>query len=309
MRAIIAGGTGFIGRALCAELLENGWEVVILSRKPSRVGELFDGGVIGMDWDGGGHWDSVMGKDTVVVNLAGENIAGRWTEARKRRILESRLMAGQRLVDVISQVSVKPRAFVQASAVGYYGPHKSTPQNEECPPGTGFLADVTRQWEASTRTVGDMGVRRVVIRTGVVLGQGGALAKMLPLFRLFLGGPTGHGHQGMSWIHLADEAGAIRFLMENEEERGAYNLVAPAPCDNNRFAHTLGRVLGRPSWLRVPAAALRTLFGQMADEVLLTGQFALPEALQRAGYQFRFPDLEGALRDILSRDASGGPRG
>lgn len=290
-------------------MLENGWEVVILSRTPSRVGALFSGGVIGMDWDGGGHWDSLMGEDTVVVNLAGENIAGRWTATRKRRILESRLRAGQRLVDVIAALGTKPRAFVQASAVGYYGPHKSTPQNEECPPGAGFLADVARQWEASTRAVEDMGVRRVIIRTGVVLGQGGALAKMLPPFRLFLGGPTGHGHQGMSWIHLADEVGAIRFLMEHDEECGPYNLVAPTPCDNNRFAHTLGRVLRRPSWLRVPPAALRGLFGQMADEVLLTGQFVLPEALQRAGYQFRFPDLEEALRDIVSGDASGGPRG
>lgn len=299
MRALIAGGTGFIGRALCAELLENNWEVIILSRRPSRVKTLFSGGVIGMDWDGGGHWDSVLDRNTVIVNLAGENIAGRWTPGKKRRILESRLNAGKRLTEAVASVREKPRAFIQASAVGYYGPHKSTPQTEECPAGSGFLADVARQWEDSTRLVEEMGVRRAIIRTGVVLGQGGALAKMLPPFRLFLGGPTGHGHQGMSWIHLADEVGAIRFLTENDEENGPYNLVAPTPCDNTRFSRVLASVLNRPAALRVPPAVLRLLFGQMADEVLLTGQFVLPQAIQRAGYQFRFPDLEGALRNIL----------
>lgn len=302
MRAIIAGGTGFIGRALCAELLEYDWEIIILSRNPGRVSELFPSGVIGMDWNGGGHWASLLNSDTVVVNLAGENIAsGRWSKAKKNRILESRLKAGQRIVKAIASVESKPRALIQASAVGYYGPHKSTPQNEDCASGSGFLADVARQWEESTLPVEAMGVRRAVIRTGIVLGNGGALARMLTPFRCFLGGPVGHGHQGMSWIHLADEVGAIRFLMENEQESGPYNLVSPNPSDGNRFAQVLGNVLNRPSRLRVPPAALRLLFGQMADEVLLSGQFVLPEALLQAGYEFRFPDLETALRDILSK--------
>lgn len=301
MRAILAGGTGFIGRSLCHELLENGWEVIILSRNPGRVSQLFPAGVIGMDWNGGGHWASLLNSETVVVNLAGENIAGRWTGAKKDRILASRLKAGERIVSAIGSVDKKPAALIQASAVGYYGPHKSTPQTEDDPAGSGFLADVAEQWEASTRAVEDMGVRRVIIRTGVVLGNGGALAKMLPPFRFFLGGPIGHGHQGMSWVHIADEVGAIRFLMEHPEESGPYNLVSPTPCDNATFAKTLGKVLGRPAKLRVPPAALKLLYGQMADETLLTGQFVLPEALQKAGYVFRFPNVKEALEDILKQ--------
>lgn len=300
-RAIIAGGTGFIGKALCAELKQHDWEIVVLSRDPGRVARIFGGGVIGMDWNGGGDWASMLNRDAVVVNLAGENIAsGRWTKKKKQRILASRLRAGERIVKAIASVEEKPSALIQASAVGYYGTHKSTPQTEENEPGTGFLADVAQQWEDSTKAVEEMGVRRAIVRTGVVLGHGGALERMAMPFRLFMGGPVSHGHQWMSWIHLADEVGAIRFLMENRDEAGAYNLTAPSPADQNRFAATLARVLGRPNWLRVPACALRMLFGQMADEILLTGQFVEPRALLAAGYEFRFPELEPALRDILS---------
>ncbi len=300
MRAIIAGGTGFIGRALVKELREHEWEVIVLSRTPSRVVDIFGGGVIGMVWNGGGDWSSLMGRQTVVVNLAGENISGRWTRTKKQRILESRVRAGQKIVQAVESADEPPAALIQASAVGYYGPHQSTPLTEEHPRGTGFLADVTRQWEASTKSLEKKGVRRCIIRTGVVLGHGGALAQMLPAFRLYMGGPIGHGHQGISWIHIKDEVRAIRFLTENEAETGAYNLTAPTPTDFNKFAKTLGETLHRPSWLRTPEFVLRTLFGSMADEVLLTGQFALPDALLKAGFEFRFPELGPALADILA---------
>lgn len=171
--------------------------------------------------------------------------------------------------------------------------------DETAPCGSGFLADVARQWEASTQAVEDMGVRRVIVRTGVVLGHGGALEQMLPPFRFFVGGPPGSGRQGVSWIHLADEVGAIRFLMETPETSGAYNLTAPEPVQFSRLAHVIGNILNRPYKLNVPGFALRLLFGQMADEVLLSGQLALPGRLQQAGYRFRFPELEAALRDIL----------
>jgi hypothetical protein len=299
MRAIIAGGTGFIGQALVGELRGAGWEIVVLSRSPGKVAEVFGSGVIGMRWEGG-DWVSLLGPDTVIVNLAGENIAaGRWTRAVKERILSSRVDAGRALVRAVREAGVQPGAFVQASAVGYYGPRGNEPIDETAESGTGFLAEVCRAWEASSAGIEAMGVRRVVVRTGMVLGHGGALARMLPPFRYFVGGPPGTGFQGASWIHLADEAGAIRFLMENPQARGPYNLTAPHPVRFRRFARILGQTLSRPYRLNVPAFALRLLFGEMADEVLLSGQLALPGRLLEAGYVFRFPELEGALKDLL----------
>ncbi len=299
MRAIIAGGTGFIGQALVRELKDNGWEIVVLSRSPSKVAEVFGSGVIGMRWDNG-DWPDLLGPETAVVNLAGENIAsGRWSEGKKQRILESRINAGERIIDVIKGTGFLPSVLIQASAVGYYGPHGTEILDEGTPSGSGFLAEVTRQWEASTLELEKMGVRRCVIRTGMVLGNGGALDKMLPPFKMYVGGALGSGFQGVSWVHISDEVGAIRFLMENEGASGAYNLTAPTPVRYRKFAHILGDVLGRPYKLKVPAFALRLLFGEMADEVLLSGQLVLPKRLQDAGYVFRFPELEGALRNLL----------
>lgn len=297
MRAIITGGTGFIGRALVAELREHDWEIVILSRNPGRVAETFGQGVIGMPWENG--WVDMLGPDTVVVNLAGENIAGRWTGGRKKRILASRVEAGKTLVRAVKSTGKPPRALIQASAVGYYGPCGNTPVDEYAPGGTGFLAEVCRQWEASTGVLESMGVRRCTIRTGMVLGQGGAFKRMLPPFRCFLGGYPGSGSQGVSWIHLADEVGAIRFLMDNESASGPYNLTAPEPVNFRKFAHMLGMVLNRPYKTPVPEFALRLLYGEMAREVLLSGQIALPKRLIKAGYRFKFPGLEDALRDLL----------
>ncbi|QGY39157.1 TIGR01777 family protein [Pseudodesulfovibrio cashew] len=299
MRAIIAGGTGFIGQSLITELQENGWDIVVLSRSPGKVASIFGSGVIGMRWDNG-DWPDLLGPETVIVNLAGENIAaGRWTRARKERILNSRIKAGERIVEVVRRSGVAPAALIQASAVGYYGPRGTELIDETADSGDGFLAEVTRRWEASTLALEEMGVRRVIIRTGVVLGNGGALERMLPPFRFFLGGPLGSGLQGVSWIHMADEVGAIRFLMENEETSGAYNLTAPTPVRFRKFARILGQTLNRPHWLKVPAFVLRLLFGDMADEALLSGQLVLPARLLRAGYGFRFPNLEEALADLL----------
>lgn len=297
MRAIITGGTGFIGRALVAELQEHDWEIVILSRNPGRVAETFGKGVIGMPWENG--WADMLGPDTVVVNLAGENIAGRWTGGRKNRILASRVEAGKSLIQAIRSSGRFPRALIQASAVGYYGPCGNSTVDEYAPSGTGFLAEVCRQWEASTAVLESKGVRRCTIRTGMVLGSGGALKRILPPFRLYLGGSPGTGFQGVSWIHLADEVGAIRFLMENESTSGPYNLTAPGPVNFRKFAYVLGGVMDRPYRTPVPEFFLRLLYGEMADEVLLSGQLALPKRLRKAGYEFRFPDLEDALRDLL----------
>ncbi|MEF2230196.1 MAG: TIGR01777 family oxidoreductase [Pseudodesulfovibrio sp.] len=299
MRAIIVGGTGFIGQALVAELKAHGWEIVVLSRAPGKVADVFGAGVIGMRSDNG-DWPDMLGPACVIVNLAGENIAaGRWTAKKKQRILQSRLEAGDRILRSIRLAEKVPAAVIQGSAVGYYGPHGDHTVDEDGPSGTGFLADVCRRWEASTAALDEMGIRRCVVRTGMVLGRGGALARMLTPFRWFAGGPPGTGLQGVSWVHMADQVGAIRFLMENKTAHGAFNLTSPNPVDFRTFARTLGQAMGRPSGLRAPAFALRALFGEMADEVLLSGQFALPRRLLDAGYVFRFPDLAPALADIL----------
>jgi len=301
MRAVIAGGTGFIGRALISELKEHGWDIVVLSRSPGKVAEIFGSGVIGMRWDNG-DWPDLLGPETAIVNLAGHNIAnGRWTGKKKRLILESRIKAGERIVSAVKAADALPSVLIQASAVGYYGPQGNSLLDEQTPSGSGFLAEVTRKWEASTLELEKMGIRRCVIRTGMVLGHGGALDRMLPPFRFFMGGPLGSGLQGISWIHMADQVKAIRFLMENSQTSGPFNLTSPTPVRSRKFARILGETLNRPHGLRVPAFVLRMVFGELADEVLLSGQLALPRRLEEAGYEFRFPELGAALRDLLGQ--------
>jgi hypothetical protein len=238
-----------------------------------------------------------------VINLAGEGIAGgRWTAERKRRIRASRLDAGRAVVQAVRQAAAAGRApavVLQSSGVGYYGEAGEQEIGEDHPPGNDFLAQVAVEWEASTAEVEALGVRRAVLRTGVVLDRaGGALAKMLPPFRLGLGGPLGGGRQWLPWIHMADEVGAILFLLATAAASGPFNLCAPRPVTNREFVRALGRRLRRPSILPVPAAALRLALGELAD-ALLRSQRALPRRLLEAGYRFRFPDLAGALADLL----------
>ncbi len=302
MRVIITGGTGLIGRALAADLVAAGREVVVLSRDPQRVAAMPDG-VRLEKWDGrtAQGWGALADGAEAIVNLAGESIAGgRWTVARKRRIRESRLAAGAAVVEAVAAARRKPHIVVQASGAGYYGPRGDEIIPEATPPGTDFLGRLAVEWEASTASVEAMGVRRVVIRTGVVLSpEGGALPRLVLPFRFFIGGSLGSGRQWVPWIHIADEVRAIRFLMENNNAPGgAYNLVSPNPVTNAQLARALGRVLRRPSLIPVPAPALRLLLGEMAD-VLLTGQRAVPQRLLEAGFTFRFPELDAALTDLL----------
>jgi hypothetical protein len=242
-----------------------------------------------------------------LVNLAGENIAdGRWTEDKKHSILTSRLNAGAAVMDALRLAKEAgagmPAVLIQASAVGYYGPRGPEPVTEDEPCGTGFLAEVAKRWEDSTSGAEALGVRRAVIRTSMVLGQGGALSKMLPPFRLGLGGPLGSGKQMVPWIHLADEVGAIVHLLTQPECSGAFNLVAPEVVDSRGFARALGHALGRPAFLPAPGLALRLLLGQMAQEVLLSGVRAVPSRLLASGYTFRFPGLAQALTEILGTE-------
>jgi len=301
VRVIITGGSGLIGRALAAQLAHDGHEVIVLSRAPERITPL-PLAVRATQWDArtANGWEDLADGADAIVNLAGENLAaGRWTAERKRRIRESRINAGHAVVQAVEAARQKPRVVVQASAVGYYGPRGDEEVTEEASAGDDFLAQVCMAWEESTRPVEAMGVRRVIIRTGVVLSAaGGALPRMVLPFKLFVGGPLGNGRQWFPWIHITDQVSAIRFLIEQEGARGPFNLTAPHPLTNGEFCRILGRVLRRPAIMPTPAFALRLLFGEMAT-VLLDGQRAVPKRLLDMGFSFRFPEAEAALRDLL----------
>lgn len=303
MRVLITGGTGFLGRALARSLLADGYEVIALSRRPEQARGL-PPGVQMVRWDArtAEGWGHLVEGATAIVNLAGESIAGGpWTAERKRRIRDSRVNAGQAVVAAVQAASQKPSVIVQASAVGYYGPRGDEEITEETPPGDDFLARVAVEWEASTAPVEALGVRRVIIRTGLPLSrEGGVFPFFLLPFRFFVGGPLGSGRQWLPWIHIADEIGAIRFLLENAEAHGPFNLSAPNPVTNAEFSRILGRVMGRPSAMRVPAFALRLALGELAT-LMLSSQRQMPRRLMEIGYRFRFPELEAALRDLLKR--------
>jgi uncharacterized protein (TIGR01777 family) len=301
MRVLITGGSGLIGRALAANLARDGDEVIVLSRQPERVTGL-PAGVNAKWWDGhtiekGG---SVVDGVDAIINLAGENISsGRWTSERKRRILESRLNAGRAVVQAVEAAVHKPRVVIQASGVGYYGPCGEEEITEETPPGHDFLSRIAVDWEASTAPLEALGVRRVIIRTGVVLSsEGGALPRMLLPFRLFAIRRLGSGRQWFPWIHITDEVRAIRFLMETERASGSFNLSAPAPLTNAEFSRLLGKQLRRPALIPVPGFMLRLLFGEMAT-ALLDGQRAIPRRLLQLGFTFQFAEGSLALRDLL----------
>ena len=309
MNILITGGTGLIGRALAGELARAGHRICVLTRNPHKAKALLPIGTQILAWEAvsAPGWESAVAKADAIINLAGESIAGeglaailtrRWTPEVKKRIQESRVRVGKLLTQAIQLSTSKPAVLIQASAVGYYGSISDREVTEEDPPGDDFLARVCRQWEASTTEVGAMGVRRVVIRTGLVLArQGGILPLMLLPVRLFVGGPLGNGQQAIPWIHLADEVTAIRFLLENEGAHGAYNLVAPSPVSQAEFVRTAGAVLRRPAFIPTPAGLLKLALGEKAD-LVLEGQRAVPRRLLEAGFTFHFKDLESALRDL-----------
>ena len=307
MRVLITGGTGLIGRALAENLIADGHEVTVLSRSPKRASSL-PAGVRVERWDArtAEGWGHLADGADAIVNLAGSSIAGegffpsRWTEEQRRLIRESRLDASRAVVEAVAQAEQKPRVVIQASGVGYYGYRGDEPLTEDAEPGDDWAARFTaEEWEPSTAAVEGMGVRRVVLRTGVVLDPGeGALPRLLLPFRLFVGGPMGSGKQWVSWIHLEDQARAIRFLIENGEARGAFNVTAPNPVPNGELAKSIGQAMGRPSWIPVPGFALRLAFGEVA-EVVLKGQRAVPQRLLDLGFEFRFPAAQAALQDLL----------
>lgn len=299
MIVAVTGSSGFLGSGLVAFLAAGGHRVIRLVRREPAPGED------ALRWDPSSGAITMPGPALAdaVVHLAGESVASRrWTEATKQQIRASRVTATQRLAETLARLARPPRAFVSASALGYYGDGGAQVLTEESAPGVGFLAGVCREWEAATAPATAGGIRVVNLRIGLVLSPaGGALAKMLTPFRLGVGGVVGSGTQYMSWIDLDDLTGAIGHALATDTLSGPVNAVAPTPVTNAEFTRTLGRVLRRPTLLPLPAFAARLAFGEMADELLLASARVVPARLQATGYAFRYPTLEGALRHQLGR--------
>jgi uncharacterized protein (TIGR01777 family) len=311
MRVLITGGTGLIGQSLVSKLVADGHEVIVLSRSPEKKRDLVPGAqIVGWDAETAEGWGHLADGADAIVNLAGTNLAGkgfppkRWTPERKESILQSRLKAGHAVVEAVEGAEQKPGVVVQASAVGYYGPSGDEILLESSPPGDDFLARVCIAWEETTAPVEGMGVRRAIIRTGFVLSdKGGGFPTLLIPFKLFAGGPMGNGEQWVSWIHIEDEVRAIQYLIENQDASGVYNLTAPNPVRNRTLANVIGAVMGRPSFVPVPGPALRLALGEVAITVL-DGQRAVPEHLRAEGFDFKYTEIEQAVKDLLGQQGA-----
>ena len=303
---IITGGTGLIGQALSKSLVDDGYEVTVLSRNPS--GKTVPGGVNITKWDAktADGWGELADGAYAIVNLAGANIADGlfrpWNDKRKELILSSRLNAGQAVVSAVREAKNKPQVVLQASAVGYYGDRRADILTENSRAGSDFPAEVSKQWEPSTAEVEEMGVRRVTTRIGVVFSMdGGALPKLVTPFKFFAGGPLGDGTQWTSWVHIDDCVRGMKFLLEDPSAQGVYNLTAPIPVMNYYIAERIGTVLERPALLPAPSFPIKMIFGEMST-IVLDGQRVMPERLIKQGFKFRYADVETALRDLLQED-------
>ena len=307
MKIVITGGTGFIGRALCATLIQGGHRVVVLTRQLGQIHHRPDLPVQAVEWNArdSGPWEQVLEGADAVINLAGTPIAdARWTDVRKQLIIDSRILTTRLLVRALSRWSSKPATFISASGIGYYGATDDRRLDEGAARGNGFLADLCLGWESEALRAAEFGARVVTLRTGMVLEQdGGALPKMLLPFRFFAGGPIMPGNQWVSWIHRRDHIGLIQWALSTPTVSGAINAVAPEPVTMRTFCEVLGRVLHRPSWLPVPRFALNALLGELGT-LMTTGQRVIPAKAMAGGYRFQYPTLEQALRDVLMRSAA-----
>ena len=301
---VIAGGTGFIGRALCDKLLLSGHRITMLTRRRAEVQRVFGSSVRTVEWDAktSGGWEQSLNGAQAVVNLAGASIAdARWTESRKRLLTESRIEATRLLVHACNRLAAKPRVLVNASGVGFYGPQGDEVLDESHGPGQGFLADLCVQWESAAREAASQGIRVICLRTGMALEKdGGALPRLDLPFRLFAGGPVMPGTQWVSWIHRDDVVGLIEWALTSSTVSGPVNAVAPSPVTMAELCKTLGRALHRPSWFPVPEFVLKAALGELAS-IMTTGQKATPLMALRNGYRFQYPFLEGALRAIYAK--------
>lgn len=304
-RILVTGGSGFIGRALVNELIARGDRVTVLTRDVRRTQAALPSGARVVAWSAyePGPWFEEMETTDVVIHLAGESIAKRWSDDVRREIVRSRVDTTRLMGEAIGKAKNKPSAFLCASAVGYYGPQPGDKVfDEDAAPGQGFLADVVVQWEAAARAIEEQhGVRSVQLRIGVVLGEGGGpLDPMLAPFKVFLGGPIGDGKQVISWIHRDDVVGLTLLAMENEAVRGPLNVTSPFAATSEELARAIGTVLNRPSWFRVPGVFVKLGLGDAA-EIITTGQRVYPKRAMELGYEFRRAQLIPALQSILGR--------
>lgn len=305
MKVAITGATGFVGSRLVERLHAEGHHILVLTRHPDRAQRVFPAQaypkleIVAYTPKASGEWQKAISGCDGVVNLAGAPIAEeRWTPERKREILESRQLGTQKIVEAIAQANPKPAVLVNSSAIGYYGTSETATFDESSRAGNDFLAQVCQTWEAEAQKVKDAGTRLVIIRTGIVLGMGGAIAKMLLPFKLYAGGPIGSGRQWFSWIHRDDLVNLIVQALTRSEMEGVLNATAPNPVRMSEFSHIMGEVMHRPSWLPVPDFALELLLGDAA-KVVLEGQQVLPKRPQEYGFNYQYPTVKPALEDIL----------
>ncbi len=306
MKVAIAGATGFVGSRLVERLHSEGHKVLVLARDSERARRVFPASaypnleIVAYTPAESGDWQNSIAGCDAVVNLAGVPIAEeRWTAARQQAIMDSRKLTTAKLVEAIVNANPKPSVFVSASAIGYYGTSETAEFDENSSAGNDFLAAVCKDWEAAAQPAKNAGTRLAILRLGIVLGMGGALAKMLPPFKLFAGGPIGTGKQWFSWVHREDVVDLILYALQNPQVEGVLNATAPNPVRMNELCQTLGEVLSRPSWLPVPAFALELLLGDGA-KVVLEGQKVLPKQTLASGFQYQYPTLKLALEEILA---------
>ncbi len=302
MKFLITGGTGFIGKNLVPRLAEEGHTVLILTR--SKKGpEKPNASVLYIKGESTkpGPWQEELRDCDIIINLAGATIFSKWNKKQKKLILESRVKTTQNIVQGITVNSDKRVTLISASAIGYYGFHGDEELDDNARPGAGFLASVTQAWETEALKACEKGARVVTTRFGIVLGEkGGALSLMSRFFKLFLGGPLGSGRQWFSWVHIKDLVGIFAFIIKHPEISGPLNACSPNPVRNKDLAKALGKALRQPSFLRAPAFAVRLLLGEFGT-VVLKGQRVLPRRLLESGFVFQYPDIQSALKDILSR--------
>lgn len=304
MKVAVTGATGFVGSRLVERLQQEGHQILVLTRNPERARQVFPAAtfpnveIAAYTPLKSGDWQKLVSGCDGVVNLAGAPIAERWTPERKQEILDSRQIGTQKVVEAITQATAKPTVLVNSSAIGYYGTSETATFDETSPSGNDFLAEICQVWEAEAAKVKQSGTRLVILRTGIVLGNGGALAKMLPPFRLFAGGPLGTGKQWFSWIHIDDLVNLILQALTRPDVEGVLNATAPQPVRMTELSQTLGQLLNRPSWLPVPAFALEVMLGDAA-KVVLEGQQVLPKRTQATGFNYQYSSLKQALQDVL----------